>query len=551
MLEFFGKKGPRSLLACVLAFSVAVGCNEDKNEEAAPDAFGFIHPDEYEKFDLHFNQYFTPDQDPDRYGVFMAVDSRQPISVRQLINIIIRDQASQYGGGVYGHGNRIQHNIDLFNRKMAELVQRVGSESPGIVQIPQIKRRMEIALHGEYGYYVFSRSARTIFDRLLTNRGNAYSNTLLLDIFLRNILGYAYDPQRMVVIFEDGHMLLGEIVPNGAGYELIGYDSVVRGAAVKNYGFVHAITQKLRIVSTNDFLLSEAIGSSLSDRAKFGRNVIRYRGGKYSFNNFTGPQYGIEDLGMNPFAWGTPRYPDYDVRVRELQKINPSVPGGFIRPDMVEEVEGPPRSRPPYALQPTPGYDRRGPIPAPPTDRAQPGPQVGGPMGPGPSAPMGPRPGGPSGPRPEPPPLGRPDQPGPVPPAAQQTHFESMEQQARRFGIQSVTCMIEIEDQEVRPQFGVRAKPHFVELLGQSPVPGARPVTNDRGDGLSAVCRESGRALLNGGLGRSRSILETSRGSHIVILPREGQLKEENVIQILNRAQIRERIRVITQGKDF
>lgn len=110
-------------------------------------------------------------------------------------------------------------------------------------------------------------SATNLAEPLTNNRVQASSGSLLFNVLSRYALGpKKFRAQNLVMIFEAGHMLPGQMVRNEDGeWELLGLETTTKGPSRVEYGLVselHELEKVVRIVDAEIFAVVEVFKDS-------------------------------------------------------------------------------------------------------------------------------------------------------------------------------------------------------------------------------------------------------------------------------------------------
>lgn len=456
----------KSTWALIAIAIFAVSCTKGRRDHTPEvvDALGYYSHDEYSRFKSSFAFTGSFGSDPERAAIERYIAQGHPIPNRTLIDLVIRDHS------LFDKTHRAgAQPADIFGRLNEVVASIAMKDQSDFSKIARLKRFLDQHLERSVGPFAFNRRANSIADRLFRNRGNAYSGTVLFDLLLRLRMGPSYPADRMVVIFENGHMLLGEMVDRGMGFELIGYETTAMGRAIKNYGQTQAINQSLRIVSTNDFLFAEAMGQGLKNTDFFIDQATQRIEQRYSYRHRPipstvplpqisppqiGPQIGPQTVPQmsprplqpdpmfgrqrdNIFFWGQSQLPDGDQLVQELDEIPPQ-----MRLPLKPQDQQPP---PPQ---------RRGPRPQVQRDPLQPQ-HLPGPLVPGPILPAPLTPGPQAQQLDQPPVVPRPVESKVRPDSRVQNrpaNDASDANDARSIGVHSILCAITVPLGELTPE---------------------------------------------------------------------------------------------------
>lgn len=504
----------RLALAAVAVVSslLVTACKNNSKDEGNNDPLGYYLPSDYERLGIRMNSA-SIFNDPNRRAVADAVDANQPIAIRVLLNILKSDHALMYRGpGVRVNSNLegdLHTNFSTLFTKMAEL--------DSVSQDPtRLKYVMERSLAKMNGRYRFSRGAHSILSLLKRNVGNAYSGTLLLDMVLRERLQQGYPANRMVVIYEEGHMLLGEIVSQGGAFALVGYETTRPGLIRKEYGLTSNVSKRIRVVSTNDFLFAEAMRANMMNPDDVAKVSVSRFAANYNmkyYDKFSKSGYASTPLNNSIFSWGQAEYDDGEIDVEEANdQLDADYDGRTLGRGFLGR-----------------GHGRQGP----PMNRfvEQEPPQV------------------------QLPPQGPP--PGPQVPRVPRE--DVIQQEVAKTGIRSLVCAVELDSQEVPPARRTRLNEklraqsqlqfQFVQLAGQSTF-----AVSDDGQmhELVGPCRQMALSFLTG-LGRQRRLVQelAAKGGSNVLLVMGGSATFADVKASIAERQVNEPYTIYLQGKDF
>ena len=485
-----------TLLGLAVALALSACRYPDKHHEDEIDSLGYYTPAEYNQSNVQIDSIrISRQKDPDRRAVADAIQAGAAVSIRSLINIIIHDQASL---GYDGRGGSVEDGI---HQRLDNLVRQMAVNDASSIDIGQLKDLMDDTL-----LQITGKPARTspraisIFHVLNSHVGTAYTNTLLFDIVLRMRLGTGYNPDRMVVIFEQGNMLLGEAVTNPDGsVTLIGYETNGRHTNRRVFGPASQITQQIRVVRSNDFIFSEAMKMNMVNAGDFAERTVGRYGAKIHLH--------LPDPSQNQNFAATPNMGVPLFGIGDLKTIE--------SPDLQRQQQ----QQTPSALTPNSNspnaWNQNGPR-SPMGPPAPQNPQVN---------PQGPRGGGPVSPE------------------------SAIQDEATKKNIGSLVCAIEVDGQQAPT--GVNQKPQaqfqFLQIAGTSDF--AQSMNSQ--SQLAGTCRQMAMSFLMGN-GRARSILERlgamGENSMNIVLATGGRATKESVSQQMGG---KTGYRIYIQGAEF
>lgn len=489
-----------TLLGLTVALALSACRYPDKHHEDEIDSLGYYTPAEYSQSNVQIDSIrISRQRDPDRRAVADAVQSGAAVSIRTLINIIIRDQASL---AYDGRGGNIEDGI---HQRLDNLVRQMAVNDASAIDIGQLKDLMDDTIHQMTGKPArTSPRAISIFHVLNSHVGTAYTNTLLFDIVLRMRLGTGYNPDRMVVIFEQGNMLLGEAANNPDGsVTLIGYETNGRYTTRRVFGPASQITQQVRVVRTNDFIFSEAMKMNMVNAGDFAERTVGRYGAKIHLHLPDPTQN--QNFAATP-NMGVPLFGIGDLKTTESPDL---------QPQSQQQQQTLPPALTPNSNQPPNAWNQNGPR---------------SPMGPPapqnlPMNPQGPRGGGSVSPE------------------------SAIQDEAAKRHIGSLVCAVEVDGQQAPAGVNqkLQSQFQFLQIAGTSDFAPAM----DSQPQLASTCRQMAMSFLMGN-GRARSILERlgARGetSMNIVLATGGRATKESVSKEMGG---KASYRIYIQGAEF
>lgn len=488
-----------TLLGFAVALALSACRYPDKHHEDEVDSLGYYTPAEYSQSNVQIDSIrISRQKDPDRRAVADAVQGGAAIPIRSLINIIIRDQASL---AYDGRGGNVEDGI---HQRLDNLVRQMAANDASAIDIGQLKDLMDDTIQQITGKPArTSPRAISIFHVLNSHVGTAYTNTLLFDIVLRMRLGTGYNPDRMVVIFEQGNMLLGEAVnsPDGS-VTLIGYETNGRHTTRRVFGPASQITQQVRVVRTNDFIFSEAMKMNMVNAGDFAERTVGRYGAKIHLH--------LPDPAQNQNFAATPNMGVPLFGIGDLKTVE----SPDLQPQPQSQQQAPPSALTPNSNSPN-AWNQNGS-----------GSQMGPPAPQNPQVnPQGPRGGGPVSPD------------------------SAIPDEAAKKNIGSLICAVEVDGQQAPT--GVNQKPQaqfqFLQIVGTSDF--AQSMNSQ--PQLASTCRQMAMSFLMGN-GRARSILErlgaTGEKSMNIVLATGGRATKESVSQQMSG---KISYRIYIQGAEF
>ncbi|PWU17495.1 MAG: hypothetical protein C5B49_08790 [Bdellovibrio sp.] len=380
---FFAAGGPvmaktnlRQLLAhLILLLSLAACVVQRKQNPTQIDGLGFA---EFNVRPIVENEAEMMVRDPERYQLAQSANSGQPVAVRSLMDRIIRDHVAAYSGP--GFNLSIQ-SVQKTWDKLSYLAS-LHRSSDITSDVGRLKLEMDanISLTTRQPLRWSSRASSILF-RLHENLVNDYSGTILLDFYLRVLLGPSYASHEMVVIFEEGRQMLGEIKHLGAEEVLVGYEydptSGQRGE--RSFGIMSQLSLPIRIVNTNDYLLSLALNGHIRNAREFRRMAMeRYKKRGVHLLEASPVEQGLRQgspfsgESASPFFFGTPQN-TWEGRVfpQEDQSQGDSAP--LDRPRELDRPQPNNSLRDPFDSSPAFGKpEGQQPLPAPRFEGPQP-----------------------------------------------------------------------------------------------------------------------------------------------------------------------------------
>jgi hypothetical protein len=191
-------------------------------------------------------------------------------------------------------------HIDAYANQTVEQIQGLSAEQQGSLKTAEasrtktrysdisstintdlysLKGTYEASLKGIFGEDLsYDVSKTTMGHPLIENQLQCFSGSALHLALGRDMVnGHLYLSQDNVVIFEPGHILPGRMEKIGDEYHLYGIETTSTGDAIVDYGSAKFLSQSIRVVEADLFVLFEVIKAGLN---------IKVNGGSNSFVRF-------------------------------------------------------------------------------------------------------------------------------------------------------------------------------------------------------------------------------------------------------------------------
>jgi hypothetical protein len=192
-------------------------------------------------------------------------------------------------------------------------------------ELPQMKAEIEKRA-GDFVYpqaLVYNARAVSVLDAPYDKRIQSYSGTMLFLLSLRQALGPEGVAKRnLVVIFENGHILIGYVVKAGDQWELHGIETTVSGTGHVNYGPIAKAKQerRLRIVDADLFIWVELYKFVATNLVALTNQALEKSAQMYDFaepdqldDNTYHREVNTACLDWTPFSFGSKDTRDQDL----------------------------------------------------------------------------------------------------------------------------------------------------------------------------------------------------------------------------------------------
>lgn len=325
--------GKRRLVSGVLVALTAtalLACNRGGKEEQQGDPLGYYSAAEYSRFQGAIVEEYTPDATT--AAIQNAVRNGHPIAIRLLMDKLFTDHGNLYYG---------LRNFQSFNsRAAADKVWAALNQVSASIRyegsdIGRLKNRFERTLADlrrlRYTHDVTRQDSFSIAARLEENRGNAYSSTLLFDMFLRIHLGANYPADRMVIVFTDGDMRIAELRDGNL------LDFPANAGLAQPYAMIDR-NLPMRVVRTDDFLFAEAMKMQIQEPVRLIDGATEKFTTRYGYAPaMAGQCVSVQTLRHSIFAWGAGATACVQQRPhRPHMPIGPQGPQGPLDPRFLQ-----------------------------------------------------------------------------------------------------------------------------------------------------------------------------------------------------------------------
>jgi hypothetical protein len=257
---------------------------------------------------------------PKKQMVFDAVQSQGGLRFEAVTDLLIED-----------HWAAKKHEFEL--PYLHSLLDRIADVKDS-TDLPSLKVEYENNLERIFSSKTkYNADAKSLVDICSNNRLQCFSGTVLNQVVARKVLGASeFEKQHPVVIYEEGHVLPGFMVLTEQGWQLVGIESTIKGAAKMEPLLVKDLTRPMKIYDANDWILFQLFKDCLENPKATGDQMLSRASKKYSISPLaaelaakTGSassQHIAKE--SDPLAFGVPPDISGDQDRDEADVINPS-----------------------------------------------------------------------------------------------------------------------------------------------------------------------------------------------------------------------------------
>lgn len=154
---------------------------------------------------------------------------------------------------------------------LSEMNEHIGQWSAGLDSSPiySLKATYEATIESQISPATldYLSSAVTVPHFYKEKAMQCYSGTSLFEIMYRsNKSAKEFIENHRVVIYEPGHVLPGYVLKQESGWRLYGIETTASGEGIVDFGPTKEISEAIRVVDANDFMVIEVIKSQLNPK---------------------------------------------------------------------------------------------------------------------------------------------------------------------------------------------------------------------------------------------------------------------------------------------
>ena len=257
---------------------------------------------------------------PRKQMVFDSIRTQGGLRFSVLTDLLIED-----------HWESRKHEFEL--PYLHSLIDQIADVKHA-TDLPSLKLEYESNLERIFSSKTkYNADANTLVDICANNKLQCFSGTVLNQVVARKVLGASeYEKQHPVIIYEEGHVLPGFMVLTEQGWQLVGIESTIKGAAQMAPLLAKDLKRPMKIYDANDWILFQLFKDCLDSPKTTGEEMLSRATKKYSISpmaaelaaqtksnpsSHTGKQGDSLGFGIPPDISGD-RYRD------EADEINPS-----------------------------------------------------------------------------------------------------------------------------------------------------------------------------------------------------------------------------------
>ncbi len=177
--------------------------------------------------------------------IYLNIKTKKPISFALITNLMVSKHV------------KAAQRSDVKNEDIQSFLKAIAPSKQELFENQgKIKLSYEEKIQGLNGGkpLVYNRDKTNIVDIYKDNRMQCYSGTYLYELVRRQSGAGQFRSKNEVVIFENGHILPGYMIPSKTGFRLIGIETTESGAARKTFGDVKNLSD-IRVVDAEMFAI--------------------------------------------------------------------------------------------------------------------------------------------------------------------------------------------------------------------------------------------------------------------------------------------------------